>query len=75
MEQTGDRVGRDFDAVLFEQVGDLAGGATGPLQAGYGVAGRVVLQQDLDGGDYSGRFFSMGLRPPPWRRMRPRVTC
>jgi hypothetical protein len=36
---------------LLEQVGDFGGGAMGPAQAGDGIAGGVVLEQDLDGVD------------------------
>jgi hypothetical protein len=41
-----------------------------PLDAGDGIAGGVVLQQDFDGVDYLGSFFSSGLRPPPDLRAR-----
>ena len=52
----------------------LVGGSARPLQAGDGIAGGVVFEQELDQGDDVGGFFSTGLRPPPARRVRPVVT-
>jgi len=45
-----------------------------PSDAGDRIAGGVVFQQDFDGLDYLGRFFSTGLRPAPDCRMRPTAT-
>jgi len=46
-------------------VGDLDGGATGPAEAGDGIASGIVFEQFVERGDYSGRFFSVLVRPPP----------
>ena len=56
--------------------GDLLalGGLASPLQPGDGVSGGIVLQKNLDGIDYFGRFFSTGLRPPPILRTRSTFT-
>ena len=47
---------------LLENLGDLLGRLAGPLQPGDGIAGGIVLQENLDGIDYFGRFFSTRLR-------------
>ena len=65
VEKTGDRVGRDGNVDLLEKLRDLARRLAGPLETGDGIAGGVVLQENLDGIDYFGRFFSTGLRPAP----------
>ena len=57
-----------------ERFGDSGGGLMGPPNAGDGIAGGVVFQQDFDGLDYFGRFFSTGLRPAPGWRIRPTST-
>jgi hypothetical protein len=51
VEQTRHGIGADLDAELLEQVSDFIGGAASPAQASDGIAGAVVLQQDLDGVD------------------------
>jgi hypothetical protein len=51
VEQTRHGIGADLDAELLEQVSDFIGGAASPAQASDGIAGGVVLQQDLDGVD------------------------
>ena len=71
MEKTGDRVGTDDDAEVDQRHGNLVGSAAGPLQASDGIAGGIVLEQELDQRDDVGGFFSTGLRPPPERRVRP----
>ena len=45
MEQSRDGIGADSDAELAKLLGNSGRGATGPAQAGHGVAGGVVLQQ------------------------------
>ena len=71
MQQAGDGVGRDGEAIAGEQTGNLIGGAAGPFQARNGIAGRVMIEKGFDNRDYFGRFFSVGIRPAPARRMRP----
>ena len=70
VQQAGDGIGGNTDSYLIEKASDLAGGSATPLQSGDRVAGSVVLEKDFDGGDYFGRFFSTGFRPPPDRRTR-----
>ena len=74
VQKTSDRVGRDRNVDLLKNLGDLLGGLTGPLQPGDGISGGIVLQKDLDGLDYFGRFFSTGLRPAPVLRARSTST-
>ena len=59
---------------LLEKLGDLVRCLVRPLDAGDGIASGVLLQQDLDGVDYFGRFFSTRLRPPPGFRTRSNST-
>jgi hypothetical protein len=37
--------------MLGEDSGNLDGGAAGPFQTGNGIAGRIVLEQVVDGRD------------------------
>jgi hypothetical protein len=74
MEQTGDGVGAHQDTEVSECHGELGGGSPRPLQAGDGIAGGIVFEQELDQGEDVGVFFSTGLRPPPAWRVRPGVT-
>jgi len=74
VEKTSDGIGRDRDVNLLENLRDLLGRLPGPLQPGNGISGGVVLQKDLDGIDYFGRFFSTGLRPAPALRARSTST-
>ena len=74
VQKTGDCVGRDRNVDLLKNLGDLLGRLAGPLQSGDGISGCVVLQKNLDGIDYLGRFFSTGLRPPPVLRARSTST-
>jgi hypothetical protein len=48
VQEPSDGIGRDSEAVLGEDGGDLDGGAPRPFQAGDGIAGRVVLEQVVD---------------------------
>jgi hypothetical protein len=50
---------------LPQQFGDSGRGLVSPSNTRDGIAGSVVFQQDFDGFDYFGRFFSTGLRPAP----------
>ena len=74
VEKTCDRIGRDGNIDLLEDLGDLLGRLAGPFQPGDGISSGIVLQQNLDGIDYFGRFFSICLRPPPALRARSTST-
>ena len=74
VEQTSDRIGRDRDIDLLENLSDLLCRLAGPLQPGNGISGGVVLRKNLDGIDYFGRFFSTRLRPAPALRARSTST-
>src|SRR5712692_7301842 len=65
VQKASDRIGRDRNADLLKNFGDLLRRLAGPLQPRNGISGGVVFQKNLDGFDYFGRFFSTGLRPPP----------
>ncbi len=54
--------------------GDLIGCAPRPLQSRDWIAGGIVFEGEFDQCDGVGGFFSMGLRPPPERRVRPDDT-
>ena len=71
VKQPRDGVGRNREAMGSEQFGNLIGGAAGPFQSRDGIAGGVMFEKVLDKIDYFGRFFSVGMRPAPGRRMRP----
>ena len=71
MQQARNGVRRDGEAIAGEQVGNLVGGAAGPFQACYGITGRVMFEKAFDSRDYFRRFFSVGVRPAPARRIRP----
>ena len=74
MKQPRHGSGGDLDIELPQQFGDSGRRLVGPANAGQGIAGSVVFQQDFDGRAYFGRFFPTGLRPAPDRRMRPTAT-
>ena len=74
MEKTGHRIGADDDTEVAQGHRHLGGRSSRPLQAGDGIPGGVVFEQELDQSDEVGGFFSTGLRPPPERRVRPDST-
>ena len=74
MKQSRHGIGGDVDIELPQQFGDSGRRFVGPTNAGDGISGGVVFQQDSDGLDYFGRFFSTGLRPAPECRIRPTST-
>jgi hypothetical protein len=43
-------------------------------EAGHRIARGIVFEQAMENGDYVRRFFSVRVRPPPVRRVRPRTT-
>ena len=74
MKQPRYGIGRNLDTEVAQQFGDSGRRLVGPSNAGDRIAGGVVFQQDIDGLDYFGRFFSTGLRPAPGCRIRPSAT-
>jgi hypothetical protein len=70
VEKTSDGVGTHTDTEVSQCHGNLIGSAPRPLQPGGGITGGVVFEQEFDQCDDAGGFFSMGLRPPPERRVR-----
>jgi hypothetical protein len=74
MEEASDGVGTDDDTEVTQRQGNLVGSSPGPLQPRDGVAGGVVFEQKFDQGDDVGGCFSIRLRPPPERRVRPIVA-
>src|SRR6266540_2567989 len=75
VQETGDRVGRDINAVLLTNLSsDFASGAMGPLKARNRIASGVVFKQPGDSNGHLGSFFSVSLRPPPGRRSLPAAT-
>jgi hypothetical protein len=70
IEEASDRIGRDRDIDLLQNFRDLFGRLPSPLQAGDGISGGVVLQENFDGVNYFGRFFSTRLPPAPALRAR-----
>ena len=74
LKETGDGIGADDDTKVAQRHGNLGRRSPRPLQAGDGITGGVVFEQELDQCDDVGGFFSTGLRPPPERRVRPGIT-
>ena len=74
MEETGDRVRADDDTEVAQCQGNLGRGSPRPLQAGDGITSGVIFEQELNQSDDVRGFFSIGLRPPPERRVRPDIT-
>ena len=73
-EQPSDSVAADGNAQPLELSSDLVGGFPGPLQPTDGVPSGFPFHQLVNGIDHPGRFFSVGLRPPPTPRTRPTST-
>ena len=71
VEEASDGVGAHTDTEVAQRHGNLLRSAPRPLQTGDGIASGIVFQQELDQCDDVGGFFSIGLRPPPERRVRP----
>src|ERR1035438_6131517 len=74
VQETSHGIGRDRNVDLSKNLGDLLRRLAGPLQSADGISCRVMLQKNLDGVDYFGRFFSTGLPPPPVLRARSTST-
>ena len=74
VQKTSDRISRDRNVDLLKNLGNLLRRLAAPLQPRDGISSRVVLQKNLNGRDYFGRFFSTGLRPPPVLRARSNST-
>ena len=74
MEQAGDGVGRDGNAEFGQLFRDGGGSAARPAYAGHGITSGIMFEQAMENSDYVWRFFSVGVRPPPVRRVRPLTT-
>ena len=74
VQQPSDGIRRHADAIAAERFCDFDGCTPRPLQAGYRIASGIVVQQVLQTCNYCGRFFSVGVRPPPLRRVLPVTT-
>src|SRR5713101_2823409 len=57
VQKTSDCFGRDRNVDLLKNLGNLLRRLAAPLQPRDGISGRVVLQKNLNGRDYFGRFF------------------
>jgi len=74
VQQASDGIGGHADAITGQRFCDFSGRTPRPLQAGYRIAGSIIVQQVLQTRNYWGRFFSVGVRPPPPRRVPPVTT-
>ena len=74
VEKARDGIRRNRNVDLLKKFCDRLGRLAGPLQSGDRISGGIVLQKNLDGIDYFGRFFSTRLRPPPILRTRSTST-
>src|SRR5439155_9572394 len=66
--------GADADLQPTELLGDFPGGSAAPFQILDRIPSRFVLEQMGYLFDHCGVFFSARDRPPPMRRIRPRLT-
>src|ERR1039457_6265127 len=57
VEQARNGIGRNRNIDLLKKFSELLCRLTGPLQPRDGISGGIVLQDNLDGSDYFGRFF------------------
>jgi len=74
VEKARDGIRRNRNIDLLKKFCDSLRRLASPLQPGDGIPGGIVLQKNLDGSDYFGRFFSTRLRPPPVLRVRSTST-
>jgi len=74
VKQARNRISRNRNIDLLKNFCDLLRRLACPLQPRNGIAGGIVLQDDLDGIDYFKRFFPTRLRPPPTLRARSTST-
>jgi len=74
VQEASDSIGRDRNVDLLKHLGDRLCRLASPLQSCDGISGRIVLQNNFDGSNYFGRFFSTSLRPPPALRARSTST-
>src|ERR1700728_4217288 len=70
VQQASHGIGRNRNALLLKNPGNLLGGLPRPLHTGHGITSSVVFKNRFDGLDYFGSFFSSGFRPPPILRAR-----
>jgi hypothetical protein len=74
VEQPGNGASADPDAQPMPLRGDPGRCLVRPSLTAHRIASRIVFQQFLDLRDHLGRFFSIGLRPPPVLRTRSHST-
>ena len=73
-QQSSHSVTADCNPQPPELSSDLVGGFPGPLQPTDRIPSGFPFRKLVDGIDHRGRFFSVGLRPPPTPRTRPTST-
>src|SRR5260370_11796665 len=65
VQKTRDGIGGYRNIDLLQNLRDLLRRLPCPLQSRDGIAGGIVVPNNLNGIDYFWRFFSTGFLPPP----------